>query len=272
MKTLQWTEKHLEGTFGDKKVLLYTALPPSASSLVMFLHGVHGCADMEEGNKYRALAELLYQRGVGSCLVESSRQRRDRNTFGEDYPAWALGAFQGKSYAQDLGDFARALEHLQKTHPELSLWLWGFSLGGIHAVLLGSPKYREVMGEENLPIPEISGKTLEGIILAGSGHYVRPEQSLLLRAPILDTLPPNTVLLEAAASLECGELYSFYGSLDDTFNEESCRELFQRAPEEIRRDFRVLPGADHSFRNLEGQPSLEPLREMTKIMMPRLKL
>jgi dienelactone hydrolase len=75
------------------------------------------------------------------------------------------------------------------------------------------------------------------------------------------------VLLEAAASLECGELYSFYGSLDDTFSEESCRELFQRAPEEIRRDFRVLPGADHSFRSLNGEPSLEPLREMTEIMV-----
>ncbi len=267
MKTLQWTEEHLKGTFGDEKVLLYTTLPPSSSSLVVFLHGVHGCADMEEGNKYRALAELLHQQGVASCLVESSRQRRDRNTFGDDYPAWALGAFQGKSYAQDLADFAWAVEYLQKNHSGLSLWLWGFSLGGIHAVLLGSPVYRKVLEGENLTIPEISGKTLEGIILAGSGHCVRPEQALLLRAPILNTLPPNTVLLEAAASLECGELHSFYGSLDNTFSEECCRELFEKAPERIRREFTVLPGADHPFRSLNGEPSLEPLREMTEIMM-----
>ena len=267
MKTLEWTEDRLEGSFGDREVLLYTTRSSSSSPLVMFLHGVHGCADMEEGNKYRALAELLYQRGMGSCLVESSRKRRDRNTFGDDYPAWALGAFEGKSYAQDLGDFARALEHLQRTYPSRPLWLWGFSLGGIHAVLLGSPTYRKVLQQDHLKVPEIRCNTLKGVVLSGSGHYVRPEQALLLRAPILNTLPPNTVLLEAAESLECGELHSFYGSLDDTFSEQSCRELFERAPQEIRRKFSVISGADHAFRSLEGQPSLEPLRQMTEEMI-----
>ncbi|HOO62597.1 MAG TPA: alpha/beta hydrolase [Synergistaceae bacterium] len=271
MKTLEWTEDRLEGTFGDRKVLLYTAPPSPSSPLVMFLHGVHGCADMEEGNKYRALAELLYQQDIASCLVESSRKRRDRIAFGEDYPAWAQGAFEGKSYAQDLGDFARALAFLQEKFSNLDFWLWGFSLGGIHATLLASPVYRRVLEKEGLESPAIRSNSLKGVLLSGTGHYLRPEQALLLRAPILDSLPPNSLLLEAAESLECEKLYSFYGSLDNTFSEQSCRELFERAPRKVRQKFTVIPGADHAFRNLEGVPSLEPLRQMTERIIPGLR-
>ena len=271
MKNLEWTEIRLEGTFGDRSVRLHLLPPFPSSPLVMFLHGVHGCADMEEGNKYRALGELLYEEGISSCLVESSRKRRDRASFGDDYPAWALAAFEGKSYAQDLADFARALSFVRNEYPRLDLWLWGFSLGGIHSVLLGSPAYQEVLKREVLEAPEIPRRSLKGIILSGSGHYVRPEQTLLLRAPILNSLPPNTVLLEAAESLECEHLYSFYGSLDNTFSEESCRELFGRAPAAIRRDFTIVSGADHAFRTLEGSSSLEPLRQMTADLLPRLQ-
>ncbi len=267
MAELFWKRDFSEGTFGDGQVLMYSVLPEPSAPMVFFLHGVHGSANLEGGNKYKVLGELFYRQGIGSCLVESSRARRDRSAFGEDYPRWALSAFQGKTYFDDLLDFALTLEKIQTLYPSSPLWLWGFSLGGIHGTILTSSNLERLLhgAFPRREIPRVDGNAIKGFIISGSGHSVVKEQRWLLEVPILDSLPPGETLLNCAKASLCTRIHAFYGSLDDTFEEESCRTLFEAFPEKARGSFTVLSGANHAFRTLWGEPSLYPLRTMTAL-------
>jgi len=212
----------------------------------VLLHGVHGCADPAPGNKYGDLARMLIDLGAKCAIVETSRRRRDRETFGDDREAWAREAFRGKTFRQDHADAVAGIEAAAAEAAPGKVWLFGFSLGGIHAVLAA--------GEGSLSF------TPAGIILAGSGMRIRPEAELALDLPILDTMPDDRLLADAVARMRAGRLISFWGTLDSTFSEEACRALVETAPlPPERKNFVVIEGSDHAFRSYRGHPSLKPL-------------
>ncbi len=224
------------------------------------LHGVHGYASLETGNKYGDLARMLSHEGAWSALVETSRSRRDRETFGTDRDAWAHAAFSGKTFAQEYED---AIAGTEAAFGELGLknvWIFGFSLGGINATLAA--------GEDNG-----LSFTPSGIALGGTGSSIRPEAASSLSLPILDTAPPKERLLLSAGNMKTERLLSFYGSLDSTFSEGSCREVVEAASVPAdRKRFIVIEGADHSFRTIKGIPTVKTLEMMTGVISPLLYL
>lgn len=226
--------------------------------LVVLLHGVHGCANPQPGNKYGDLARMISHEGAWCAIVETSRRRRDRETFGTDRDAWAHAAFSGKTFVQDHADAVAGVEAAVGEIGSKNLWIFGFSLGGIHAVLAAR-------GQSGLSF------TPSGIALGGTGSFIRPEAASSLALPILDTLPPEEVLLESARNLRGKRLLSFYGSLDLTFSERSCRDLVSAAPLPAdSKNFIVIEGADHSFRTIKGIPTIKTLEIMTGVLSPLL--
>ena len=226
---------------------------PIDAPLVVLLHGVHGCANPAPGNKYGDLARMLLEHGAKCAIVETSRHRRDRETFCEDRESWAHAAFRGKTFLQDHADAVAGIEAAAGEAAPGRVWLFGFSLGGIHVVLAA--------GDGSLTF------TPAGIILGGSGFRIRPEAELARDLPSLDTMPESDLLVEAARRLKVERLISFYGSLDSTFAEETCRRLVEAAPlPPERKDFVVIEGADHAFRNLRGVPSIKPLEMISSYL------
>ncbi len=239
--------------------------------VVVLLHGVHGTSNLEEENKYGKLARLLAGEGINAVLVETGRLRRDPRTFGTDRDAWALSAFEGKSYAMDLYDILSGLETVRRRwNPDrFPLWLWGFSLGGIHAVMIAGGRADEALAEGGLKNPLEGAMPLDGIVLSGSGLRGRKELASgdFFSLPVLDSLPSSEALAAAAAAATVRRAQAFYGSLDGTFSEQACRDLWEPIRAE-RKGFHVIERADHAFRNVDGVPSDAPLKEMVERLLP----
>ncbi len=260
------------GCFGDNEVLLhiFTGIPEEKEPVFLLFHGVHGCASPAEGNKYGYLGRSLAEKGVTACIAESSRIRRDRETFGEDRAGWALAAFRGKTFPMEVYDACSALAAVGREFPGRPVILWGFSLGGILSVLLAGKETESFLkpaGFEFVPYGEI-----QGLVISGTGDLVRPEASASLALPILDTLGERRIIHVAASKARPSFVLFFYGSEDETFGEDSSRRIFQsfRLGEE-RKTFCILDGADHSFRKLNGVSSREALEKMVAVTTANLE-
>lgn len=239
------------GTYGDKVVLL-TVLESDVSSpwVVTLFHGVHGSASLMEGNKYSTLAHMLVNLGITVCMVESSRIRRDKYNF-ERRDLWAMAAFKGKSYEEDFEDHCRAIKKVKYLFPDRRHCLWGFSLGGLHALM--------------------SPIKVDGLVVSGSGDSLRDGNENFLGMPILDSVPSQDELYKACENYSAEWVHFFYGTEDDTFEEEACRRLFNRIPlSKEDKKFHIIEGADHSFRRINGIASVEPLHKMVDIVRPYL--
>jgi dienelactone hydrolase len=259
------------GSFGDREVLLHFFRGGSDpdTPAVLLLHGVHGWASPMEGNKYGFLAGELAAHGVSACIAESSRLRRDRETFGDDRTSWAKTAFRGKTLSMEVFDACSAFECFCRTFSVSSPVLWGFSLGGLIAVLMAGKKTAGYIASAGLTPPR--ERNAAGLIVSGSGDELRPEASAVLSLPILDNIGDKTELLRAASDASPAFALFFYGSRDESFSEESSRRIFDRLPlPETRKKFCIIEGADHSFRKKEGVPSREPLEQMLLISMAAL--
>ncbi|WP_286952087.1 MULTISPECIES: alpha/beta hydrolase [Aminobacterium] len=258
----------LKGAYGDEKVFVSRLSPKdSVGKVIVLFHGVHGCASVHEGNKYAVLARMLLPLGLTVYLTETSRLRRDRDSFKEDRDRWARTAFQGKTYGMDLYDVCVALSEIEKRHPTEEIYLWGFSLGGIHSLMIAGGGYQTKLREGGFPQPVFSVSP-SGIIISGSGDSIdKDDVSTTLRLPILDTIGDNALLYKSVRSIKTEWFVSFYGENDNTFSEEACRRLFDAADTPEKR-FIIIPGADHAFRKLYGLPSIEPLKKMVSYLGP----
>ncbi len=255
---------YLDGSFGDRKVHLHLFTPDQPfRDLVVVFHGVHGNATPEEGNKYGDLGRMIAQRGAAAAVVETSRLRRDRQAFGGDKNRWAVEAFSGKTFAQEIQDLAWAVRGATEEVEAPRLWLWGFSLGGIGAMLIASGLCSS-LGVDS-PASEV-----EGVVVSGTGDVLRDTADLgMLKLPILNNLPDRSLLQDAARNLKASFFASFRGTEDDLFGVASCRRLVDLVPlPEEDKFMQELPGVDHSFRMMNGQPSREPLR----LMVDRVRL
>lgn len=251
------------GSYGTREVLV-SGLERGREDLVVLLHGVHGCADMTAGNKYGDLARMLDASGFDALMVQTSRNRFDRETFGDDRDAWSRDAFRGKSYAMDFFDALSGLSEVLRRYPGRKLWLWGFSLGGIHWTMAAGDMAGEILPAAGLEDPLGRMPLLEGIVLSGSGVRIASSDNPILYLPILDSLPPEELLLEAAIRVKTRSVLAFYGSEDVTFTEHACRRLQGLIPATEKKAFHVLPGVDHPFRNVAGKSSIDPLKTMVE--------
>lgn len=260
------------GGFGDREVRLhfFTEKKNKQGPVVLLLHGVHGWAFPVEGNKYGYLGRTLAANGVDVCLAESSRLRRDREAFGDDRTAWAKAAFQGKTFALEVYDACSAFAFVQDKYPSRPIVLWGFSLGGLLAVLLAGEETHRFVEETGLipPLQEMPN----GLIVSGSGDEIRPEAAASLDLPVLDTLGDKEIIHIAASKAVLPFALFFYGSMDETFSEESSRRIFDKLRlGEDEKIFSVVEGADHSFRKKAGMTSREPIDEMLAVTTATLK-
>lgn len=253
---MRWKTISVPGSYGDGVTVLTLSVVTRPRRIVLLLHGVHSWAQGVAGNKYAILGELLAELGVMPVLVETSRSERNRTAFGSDLTQWIQAAFAHKTFEQELNDTASALQAVQNLFPNLPLSLWGFSLGGLCALLLAAG-----MGLDDRP-------SIEGLILSGTGDRIRHERQQAMQLPILKDLGDVRPLFEAAPKVKAQWIRCFYGSEDQTFDEASCRRIHDVLPGDCQ--FIIVNGADHSFRMQHHQPSYLPLRLMVAHLQPLL--
>lgn len=248
---MRWRKNYIDGTFGDKTVILTTGVIDRPRKVALLFHGVHSNASSEPGNKYARIGAALAENRIMPVLAESSRKVRNRHDYANVPLRWIYDAFDGKTYAEELEDFYNAYEAARALYSSLPLTLWGFSLGGLSALLIAGG----AMTGGAAP----SG--IEGLILCGSGDAVFPENKEIFKLPILNSLERNDRLLQAARGVNVRWARVFRGGEDATFPSDSCRRIFDALAVADKKYYEI-DGSDHSFRFLHGMPSRRPLEEI----------
>lgn len=252
---MRWRKTYIDGTFGDKTVLLTTGVIDAPKGCVLLFHGVHSNATSEPGNKYARIGTDIAQSGFIPVLVETSRLIRDRRPYADAPMRWVTDAFTGKTCDQELEDFYRAFQAMRVIYSHLPLMLWGFSLGGLCALLIAGGA-------------KTSGKAPEGIdglIICGSGDSVGPENQDIFKLPILDSLREVGDLTAAAHGLRVRWTRAFRGTQDATFPRDACVRLYD-AMSVADKAYYDIEGSDHSFRFLNGAPSRKPLDDVEALI------
>lgn len=241
----------LPSAFGDTGVRVSRLFPDSPDGThALLLHGVHSSANLGHRNKFRHLAEILAARGVTPWLCETGRVSVSREECGDQPLAWIEESFGGKTFGEEHDDCLAALNLVLAQKPA-KLWIWGFSLGGIIALLLAC-------------LPDVHADRL---ILSGTGLTATPEaESLMMPMPILSTLR-STVAPDMVDRVRAGEVFAFRGTEDAVFTEEACRSLLGsiKIPDE-RKKFYAIEGADHSLKTRRGKHDPQIMDEMLSLM------
>lgn len=245
----------LAGAYGDKEVHLCCCVPEDANGVnIVLLHGVHSSANLGQHNKFRHLAKTLAELGYTSWLVETSRRTRCRQDYGDDISAWVEAAFSGKTFQQEQADVFAAIGEVLRRAAGASLWVWGFSLGGIIA-LSAAANFDSPYGPAR--------PAIDGVVVSGTGLVAYPEvESFMLELPILSTLR-STLSEDMLFKVKTDSLVSFRGSEDEIFSLESCRQLVSDVPlPDGKKHFFPIEGADHSLRTRFGKQDPCIMEEM----------
>lgn len=241
----------LPSPFGDTGVRVSRLFPPAPNGThALLLHGVHSSANLGHRNKFRHLAEILARRGVTPWLCETSRVAVSREECGDEPLAWIEESFGGKTFREEHDDCLSALRLVMEENPR-SLWIWGFSLGGIIALLLA----------------RIGDVRVDRLILSGTALVSMPEvEKVMMPMPVLSTLR-STVAADMVDDVRAGEMFAFRGTEDAVFSEEACRSLLGAVKiPESRKKFFVIDGADHSFKIRGGKYDPSIMEEMLSLM------
>lgn len=267
LKMMDVEKYEVKGSYGDRKVMVEYACEKGNRKLMVLFHGVHGSASFVQGNKYASLADILVPEGFDVCLVETSRKIRERAPESEKM-AWIWNSFRGKRYCDDLYDNCQALAFILKKFPHNFTALWGFSLGGLHSIFIKGGLWNKFLcncGLSDLPLLDTNKIAL--LITSGSGDSLREGGAESLSLPILSTVPSAAMLHEAAGNIHNCIFLSFYGENDATFSEMSCRRIYSTIPlGDSDKSFRIIKGSDHSFREIDGKPTTEPLQQMVTVI------
>ncbi len=249
----------MEGTYGDREVHLCRCMPKHPNGInVILLHGVHSSANLSYHNKFRYLAEILTEKGLTPWLVETSRRIRNRQELKDNITAWIKGAFKEKTFMQEQEDVFIAVRKVLEEAKGESLWLWGFSLGGIIAL---SAAAGGIVREGISPV-------FDRLILSGTGLISYPQvEENMMKLPILSTLRTAIspeILLQTAA----GKVIAFRGDRDEIFSKESCLDLLKRINIPDRdKFFHVIDRADHSLRTRDGAADPSIMDEMLDFLL-----
>lgn len=242
---MRWRKHYIDGSFGDRTVLVTTGEVYRPRKAVVLFHGVHSSANGHPANKYARIGAALAENGLMPVLVETSRRVRNRHDYADRPVEWIADAFYGKNYQQELSDCYAGCCAARSLFPNLPITLWGFSLGGLSALLIASGKiFRPV--------------EFEGLVMCGSGAEVMHSRRDIFKLPILDSLSDGAMLMEAAQNVHTSWARVFHGSLDTTFSRTSCHNLFAKLPVKDK-EFYEIEGADHSFRLFNGKSSSKSL-------------
>lgn len=240
----------LKGSFGDKELRIEKAVPNKANGIqLVFLHGVHSCANLTRGNKYRVLAREMCDRGFTCWLVETTRKIHNRDDYKNNQPEWIKLAFGGKKYEQELADVKQAVREVIKRINGAPLWIWGFSLGGISAVCCAAE-------------PDIK---VDRLIVAGSGVYPRKKMEWMYILPIMNTLRDDADL-NIGKKVKVNSFIAFRGQYDEIFPADACKKLYSQI--KVKRGqklFCQLPGADHAIRAVNGIQDDKLLKTMADV-------
>ena len=238
------------GSFGDHELRIEKAVPNSANGIqLVFLHGVHSCANLTRGNKYRVLAREMCERGFTCWLTETTRKIHNRDDFKNAQPEWIKLAFSGKTYAQELADVKQAVQEIIKRINGAPLWLWGFSLGGISAVCCAAD----------------ADIKIDRLIVAGSGVYPRKKMEWMYNLPIMNTLRSD-IDFNIGKHVKTESFIAFRGQFDEIFPLDACRKLYSQI--KVKRGqklFYQLEGADHAIRMRNGVQDDSLLKIMADI-------
>ncbi|MBP5211734.1 MAG: alpha/beta hydrolase [Pyramidobacter sp.] len=249
---MRWRKSAIDGTFGAKTVLLTAGVIDRPRKAALLFHGVHSSSSSDPGNKYARIGTALAENGVMPILCETSRRVRNRHDYTDRPLEWILDAFRGKSYLDELDDCYRAYLAVRSLYRLLPLTLWGFSLGGLSALLIAGG------------VASGTGKSeeLDGLILCGSGDKVFSENKDIFRLPILSTAQEGSEqLIATGKNLRVNWARVFRGNEDSTFPRDACVRVYESL-DVADKDFYEVPGSDHSFRLLHGSPSHVPLEEV----------
>ena len=107
---MRWRKNYIDGTFGDKTVILTTGVIDRPRKAALLFHGVHSNASSEPGNKYARIGAALAENRIMPILAESSRKVRNRHDYANVPLRWIYDAFDGKTYAEELEDFHNTME------------------------------------------------------------------------------------------------------------------------------------------------------------------
>lgn len=241
----------LPSAFGDTGVRVSRLFPEEPDGThALLLHGVHSSANLGHRNKFRNLAEILAARGVTPWLCETSRVSVSREECGDQPLAWIEESFGGKTFGEEHDDCLAALD-LALAQKPAKLWVWGFSLGGIIALLLACRP----------------GVHIDRLILSGTGLTATPEaENIMMPMPILSTLR-STVEPDMVGRVRADEVFAFRGTEDAVFTEEACRSLLGsiKIPDG-RKKFYAIEGADHSLKTRGGKYDPLIMDEMLSLM------
>lgn len=241
----------LPSAFGDTGVRVSRLFPDKPDGThALLLHGVHSSANLGHRNKFRHLAEILAARGVTPWLCETSRVSVSREECGDQPLAWIEESFGGKTFGEEHDDCLAALD-LALAQKPAKLWVWGFSLGGIIALLLACR-------------PDVR---IDRLVLSGTGLTATPEaENIMMPMPILSTLR-STVEPDMVGRVRAGEVFAFRGTEDAVFTEEACRSLLGsiKIPDG-RKKFYAIEGADHSLKTRGGKYDPLIMDEMLSLM------
>ena len=241
----------LPSAFGDTGVRVSRLFPEEPDGThALLLHGVHSSANLGHRNKFRHLAEILAARGVTPWLCETSRVSVSREECGDQPLAWIEESFGGKTFGEEHDDCLAALD-LALAQKPAKLWVWGFSLGGIIALLLACR-------------PDVR---IDRLVLSGTGLTATPEaENIMMPMPILSTLR-STVEPDMVGRVHAGEVFAFRGTEDAVFTEEACRSLLGsiKIPDG-RKKFYAIEGADHSLKTRGGKYDPLIMDEMLSLM------
>lgn len=241
----------LPSAFGDTGVRVSRLFPEEPDGThALLLHGVHSSANLGHRNKFRHLAEILAARGVTPWLCETSRVSVSREECGDQPLAWIEESFGGKTFGEEHDDCLAALD-LALAQKPAKFWVWGFSLGGIIALLLACR----------------SDVRIDRLVLSGTGLTATPEaENIMMPMPILSTLR-STVEPDMVSRVRAGEVFAFRGTEDAVFTEEACRSLLGsiKIPDG-RKKFYAIEGADHSLKTRGGKYDPLIMDEMLSLM------
>ena len=213
------------------------------------LHGVHSSANLSPRNKFSYLAHILAEHGITPWLCETSRRAVSRENCAGDLRAWIMDAFGGKTFPDELADCEAALSVVESQKPG-SLWLWGFSLGGITALDIAA------------------SHAVDRIILSGTGLVAVPDAERdMIPLPILSTLRAN-LPADMLERIKARDVILFRGTRDEIFSEEACLKMLSsiNLPEENKKYF-PIEGADHSMKMRFGRHDQTVMDEMLELLL-----
>ena len=151
----------LPSAFGDTGVRVSRLFPEEPDGThALLLHGVHSSANLGHRNKFRHLAEILAARGVTPWLCETSRVSVSREECGDQPLAWIEESLRRQNFRRRSTTTALRALDLALAQKPAKLWVWGFSLGGIIALLLACR-------------PDVR---IDRLVLSGTGSRRRPRR------------------------------------------------------------------------------------------------